>query len=273
MFCSSCGAEISETDSLCPACGEVVRHSGAVSDMPQEKPARGCFFWGCLSVIVVSLLIVIGVPVAGFFWVRSAVLRYTADEAAVIKVVEIPREEVEQLNKRLRSFLKGMDGGGAVNDLVLSEKDINALIEQDEELRGRVYIRIKDGKIGGDVSIPADIAPGGSGRFFNASALFDVSVKNGFLWVSLSDASVNGEPIPAIFLNTIAEENLLKDLYEDKDSAKILQKIESVRIEEDKIILRARMNDKMPASTDVTCQEKKINVGSREGNAINALKC
>ena len=154
-----------------------------------------------------------------------------------------------------------------------SEKDINALIEQDEELRGRVYIRIQDGKIGGDVSIPADIAPGGSGRFFNASALFDVSVKNGFLWVSLSDASVNGEPIPAIFLNTIAEENLLKDLYEDKDSAKILQKIESVRIEEDKIILRARMNEKMPASTDVTCQEKKINAGSREGNAINALKC
>mgnify|MGYP001326470011 CR=1 FL=1 len=80
MFCSSCGAEISETDSLCPACGEVVRHSGAVSDMPQEKPARGCFFWGCLSVIVVSLLIVIGVPVAGFFWVRSEDIERTNKE-------------------------------------------------------------------------------------------------------------------------------------------------------------------------------------------------
>ncbi|MEO1991224.1 MAG: zinc ribbon domain-containing protein [Pirellulales bacterium] len=268
MFCSSCGAEISDTDRLCSACGEAIAQSHALSDMPDEKPARGCFFWGCLSLIVLSLVICIGVPVAGFFWMRSTVLRYTADKPAVIKVVEIPQEEVKQLNERISSFLKG-----AVNDLVLSEKDINALIEQDEELRGQVYIRIKDGKIGGEVSIPADIVPGGSGRFFNASALFNVSMKDGFLWVTLSDASVNGESIPAIFLKAISGENLMEEFYKDKNTADILQKVESVRIEEDNIILKIRADTNMPASTDVTRREQEIDLRKRKISVINAPKC
>ncbi|MEO8496414.1 MAG: hypothetical protein ABI614_15205, partial [Planctomycetota bacterium] len=105
----------------------------------------------------------------------------------------------------------------------------------------------QDGEVIGDVSIPVDFLPGGKGRFFNASATFNVTLENGVLIVTLKDANVKGEKLPQQFIDAMGKENLAKDAYKDPEVAATLSRIESLSIEHDKIILKPRV---MPSQTE-----------------------
>ena len=71
----------------------------------------------------------------------------------------------------------------------------NGMIASEEELSGRIHIKIEDGNVTGDGSFPADPFPGGEGRYFNASGTFDVSINNGYLDVATSGSDSEGRPI------------------------------------------------------------------------------
>ena len=207
---------------------------------------RGCFFWGCLTLVVLFLVLLIGVPLAAYFTVKHYVNKFTSDVPMNIAAVELPEEEMQALEARFEAFDESLDKGEP-QDLEVTAKEINAMIAQDEQLRGRVFVRIADGKIGGDVSFPMDQLPGGGGRFLNATVDFDASMVGGVLMVTLADAQVNGAPLPQAFLDAFAGENLAEGFYEEPESAEVLQKFESLAIVGDRIILKAR---KQPVDAD-----------------------
>src|SRR5690606_17938929 len=130
---------------------------------------------------------------------------FTADAPLNIVAVELPEEEMKALEARFEAFDAAMDKGEP-QDLEVTAKEINAMIAQDEQLKGHVVVRIADGKVGGDVSFPAGDFPGGGGRHFNATADFDVSMQDGQLVVTLTDAKVNGATLPQAFLDAFAAE-------------------------------------------------------------------
>ena len=117
-------------------------------------------------------------------------------------------------------------------------------------------MKITDGKVSGDVSIPMDAIPGGKGRYFNGSASFNVSMENGVLIVTLADAEVNGEPVPQRVIDGMAKENLAKDLYKDPKNAEFMRRVDSVRVEDDKIILKLRPEE---AKTDNNDADENTN--------------
>lgn len=104
-----------------------------------------------------------------------------------------------------------------------------------------MIVRIADGQVTGDISVPVDsLVPGSTGRFFNGSGTFDVSLEDGILMVRLVSARVNDEPLPDVFLDHLKKENLAKEVYKDEANAKIIRRFESVRVEDDKIIAKLK---------------------------------
>lgn len=230
-------------------------------DEPKRRSALGCVLWGCLIAVLVAIVLAIAAAVGGYYFLKGQLSQYTAEEPIDLPVVELEEERIAELEQRVEGFAgqidadPGKDEGAPdeaeeaaeSDELVLTADEINALIASNKDLRGRVFVRIEDGLVSGDVSLPTDALPLGGGRFFNATATFDVSLTGGDLTVRLVDASVKGQPLPGAFLSAIAAENLAKDFRKDPEVAKVLNRIGSLRVEEDRIVLAKRADSDVAA--------------------------
>ncbi len=134
-------------------------------------------------------------------------------------------------------------------DLVLSARDINALVSRSPELRGKVFVTIQDGQVGGEVSMPLDKIPGGEGRYFNASATFDVQLRDSQLIVTVKDAAIKGKQAPPIVLDALAGKNLATEINKHPRMKPKLEKFDSLSVIDDTVILRAKSEPKFPSST------------------------
>lgn len=231
---------------------------------PQRK-GLGCWFWGCMGAIVFGLLAIIAMGLGAYWFFTGQVEKYTDTQPAEIPVAEVSQEELDELKQRVEEFTAAVRGkspddptseplpddaskelvAAPPRELVLSADDINALIAGEEEVAGRLFVRIEDGQIFGEVSFPTDVIPGGKGRYFNADAEFEVFMEDGILEVRLVNASVKGQRIPEEFLQGFAEQNLARDVYNDPNNAEMLRKFETIEVRDDKVILK--LKDPEPA--------------------------
>ena len=154
--------------------------------------------------------------------------------------VTISKEELAAIEDRVEVFQETIKKGGTPPDLVLTADEINALIAKDETLNGRAYVTIQEGQVSGELSIPMDFMPLGKGRYFNASATFDVSLDDGVLIVTLAGAEVKGEEVPQQVIEAMSKENLAKEVSKNPEAASSLRRFESLIIEDDRIILKPR---------------------------------
>lgn len=224
--------------------------------MPPEEPfeeerrGRGCLFWGCLITAILLLLLVLTVVVGGYFAAQYFLNNFTTDQPANIEVVELPPERLAEIEARVEAFEAALQADGpdadpealnpAALNLELTAEELNGLIHQDPDLRGKVFLRIENGRVGGEVSVPADKLPGGKGRYFNASAEFDVSLQDGELTVYITDAQVNGISMPPKAVDHFANKNFAEGIDQEPETRKLLEKFDSLEVGEDRIILRAK---------------------------------
>lgn len=216
----------------------------------QKRFPWGCLLGGCLTVF---LVMVIGTGVVGYMgysFYMVQIKKYTSAEPADIPKSEKSQEEAEAVQKRLEEFKVALDRDESPAPLVLTSDEINALITTNKDFNGKLFVTIEEGEVSAQASIPADMIPGGKGRFFNGRVSLKASLENGVLIVTLDEAEVNGEPLPSQFLDGIRGENLAKDAYKDPKSAEFLRKFESLTIEKDKLILTpAPMKIKLPGQS------------------------
>ncbi|MEM8671057.1 MAG: hypothetical protein AAGG48_26260 [Planctomycetota bacterium] len=215
----------------------------------QGSGSRGCLY-GCLAIIVGGLLLLLCAGLGGYWFIKGQIEKWTSTEPGNIPTVEYSEEQMAELQGRVDAFSEAMDEDRTPDeDLVLTAEEINALIGSNEDMRGKVFVTIENDEVSGEVSFPLDEI-GFPGRYFNGSASLSVSMENGILIVTLTDASVNGEKVPEEIVKEIAKENLAKDLYNDADNAKTLRKFESVRVEGDKLILKFKRSDEEEAGSE-----------------------
>ena len=206
-------------------------------DIPRKRFPWGCLLGGCC---VVMLLMAGGIGATGFMayrFYKSQMARYTSDEPAELPAVDASESEIEDLKLRVESFKELVENEEANEPLELTEKEINMLISQNEDMSDKVYLRIEDDLLTADVSVPLDMLPGGEGRFFNGSVTLDAEIDNGRLEVYLEDADVQGEEIPSEILSQLSKENLAKDVNYDEDTKEWIERFESIEIVDNKIVL------------------------------------
>ena len=197
----------------------------------------GCLIAGCASVFLLMIVLAVGTGIGGYYLYIGQMAKYTSESPKELPTIEYTPEEIKEITKRVESFKSSLDKGENPPPMVLTGDDINAMISQNKDLRGRVFVRIDEGKVTADVSFPMDAFPGAKGRYFNGSVAADVSLDNGVLIVTLDTAEVNGQTVPQQFIDAMRKENLAKDLYKDPETARTLGKFESLVIDGEKIIL------------------------------------
>ncbi len=173
---------------------------------PYQQPRQhGCFFYGCIiaSILMALLLILTGLGVYfGYRFATQMVEEYTATAPRDLPKVEMPAEQRESLKKHVEGFRKAVEEGKAVEPLVLTSEDLNALIEEEPNLKGKVHLKIEGNELKGQVSIPLEKfgqVPGLGilkGRYLNGEAELKASFRDGLLIVTLDGIEVNGKRAP-----------------------------------------------------------------------------
>ena len=223
-----------------------------MSAPPVAQPQkRGCLFYGCLTLAVVVVIF----GVLGYLGVQYArksvsnlVENYTDSKPAKFEVVQLPQEEANDLEQRVTAFQKALDSQREQYELVLSERELNALVSKDPDLKGKLHARIDGDQIHGEISLPLqDIGPLKlNGRYLNGLATLKASVADGRLVVTVDNLQVNGKPLPANLLNELKKKNLAEEAMKDPEAAKTLSKLHSIEVRDSKVILRTKPKQATP---------------------------
>ncbi len=171
-----------------------------IDDEPPRQ--RGCLFYGCLISAILAVLLMIAIGLFFFFmyrWVGQIVNEYTATAPRSLPTVEVPAEERQTIEQRVARFRDALDKGEATEPLVLSSDDLNVLIEDRPEFKGKFFVTIDKDMLKGKVSIPLDDLPAfglTQGRFLNGEAEIKAFLRDGILVITLQSLEVNGKKLP-----------------------------------------------------------------------------
>jgi hypothetical protein len=207
---------------------------------------RGCFFYGCVIASVMIVLLILALAVGAYLAFRAlnrTLEEYTSTTPRELPKLEISEEERQNAVERFKTFRDAVKEGTATEPLVLTGDDLNALVEDVPELKGRFYFTIEEGKIKGQVSIPlstfVDIGMT-RGRYLNGEAEFKASLSDGVLLVMLDSIEVNGKRFPDQAMSSLRQKNLAEDISKDPDNAEMIRRFESIEIKDGKIIIKPR---------------------------------
>jgi hypothetical protein len=225
-----------------------------MSNETAPRKQRGCLFYGCLSLSILALVIVLCVGVGLYFAKRafdSLVTDYTDVNPAQIEEAPYPPPKLQELQSRVNTFQQTIDRGGTAQplELVLTAEDLNALIAANRDLKGKAFVTIDDDQIKGKVSVPLpDIGPLKlKGRYLNGSAAFKVALESGRLDLRVQEVTVKGKPLPPVLLNELKKENLAQEVQNDPDNARMIKKLESIDVRDGKVVIRSKATEPKPA--------------------------
>jgi len=209
----------------------------------EEKKERGCLFYGCLTVVVLGLLLA-GAVTFGIWKLKEVALGYTDTEPYAFTQVSMSPEKVARYREKIEAFSTAVKEGRSTGPLTLTAEEVNALLNSYEDLEKMnvgVQVSLSDDKVKGLVSIPVDqFLPGcGEGRYLNGSAGFNVSCENGVLIVTLDSLEVKDREIPEIIMSKFRNVNLAKDLYKDVESAEMIKRLKRVQVKDGRLLIEA----------------------------------
>jgi hypothetical protein len=214
----------------------------SIEEEPPQR-GRGCLFYGCITLVVLSVLAAVGL----FFAVRflSGVLQktidqYTAAAPAQLPPLNVPAAERRQIIDRVEDFRRlvetpaGPNDAGVLTDeqrtLELTADEINVLLDDERDLKGRARVAINGDKLQGEISIPLDELPLMGGRYLNGRATIVPSAVNGRLQVRLTDVEVKGQPLPKEIQDALDQENVIPDNRPPGDRSPPVRALESVEV-------------------------------------------
>lgn len=217
-------------------------------DIPPKR--HGCFFYGCVTCLVLFLLVV----VTAFFTVRygihqinAALAEYTDTAPMSLPKVEISPGEFEQLQKRLAAFKVSSEARTNTAPLILTAREINVLLAGSPEMqrfKNRFYVSIETNQIKGLVSLPLDDFKvpflNFKGRYLNGAGVFAVHMTNNELSVRINSLEVKGKPLPEKFLAQLREQNLAQDADNNPTNAAAISNYKSIEIRDGKVIIEPK---------------------------------
>lgn len=204
-----------------------------------EKEGRGCFFYGCVTLIALLCLLVIG----GYFAVRKgidwAVNEFSSETKLEITQFTPDPGEFTRVSAKVEEFVEDVNSGNSLKPMILTERDINAFLSGQEVLKDTVYVDINKDVMKIEVSFPLT-EWGYKGRFVNALAEFKGKLENGELFIEPISLKIADKDVPAESLNAIREKDFLQELKQknqNQEAAEFLEKLETVEIKDGNVII------------------------------------
>ncbi len=215
------------------------------ADWNMSAKRRGCFFYGCLIVLILALVGGLSIFFGVRYAINSFVNNYTDSRPTPLPKARISKDELAKLQKRIADFQAGLAAKKVTAPLDLSAAELNALISNDpawSELKDKLFVEIVTNRIKGKVSIPLE-GLGISrlrGRYLNGAATLNLSLTNGTLSVFLDAVEVKGKPIPARFMGDLKRMNFAEGVNRQPGHVKTLQALESLEVNDGQILIKAK---------------------------------
>lgn len=218
-----------------------------VPELPKEKKGHGCFFYGCLTVVIIAILAAIGIG-ALVMKVKSLARDFTSDKPAELPMVELPAQQASAFETKVQAFQQAMKEDTPAR-LVLTADEINAALNSSpdfQKMGGRVNIRIDGDQIEGAVSVPLDLFEkagastkmlGVQGRYFNGKTRIRVGLEAGRLLIFVDQIEANGKALPEAVMKELRTKNLAEEAMKNPDSAAAIAKLKRISVENGSIIL------------------------------------
>ena len=210
---------------------------------PPKK--RGCLFYGCLSVAIVSIILVLMLCVGLYIAKRTMtklIDEYTDTTPQTIELVTYEPAERRELKSKVDAFQAGINKGEPGAELVLSASDLNALIGESSEWKGKVFVELEDDQVKGKVAMPlSNFGPLKlNGRYLNGAVGLRVTLEDGKLSVRANSVEVRGKALPGAFMSELKKNNLAESVGRDPQQQKELEKFKSLQIKDGKVIIRGK---------------------------------
>lgn len=216
--------------------------------------------------IILPFLLAVFVGVSGYYFIATQVKSLTVTEPRDFPVVEYPEGELVLTKDRASLFFDTLRAGRVpTNDLIITAGEVNGLIASSDYLRGHAFVGMEENKLTFDTSLPTEFLPGGSGRYFVTSGVATVTddtlevnidapieayngkILTGLLKFSLDERKhhsmilVHGKLLDMEPCDHFYEDNhnLLAAL-DDDELLDVLDGIESIKVEGNQIVFRAR---------------------------------
>lgn len=246
--------------------------------VPIRKSRGGCscckiFCYIILAIVLFFILITTILGVWGYRTVRHEVIRFSITEPKNLPVATpIPERECVLLQDEAKVFFdKILAGHEPENDLSIAADKINGcFIAHSDYLNGNAWVSIEEDRLTVDMSLPAEIFPGGKGRYFVATETAEIHgseleyevdtpkpidgvdgalVAAGFTASHHDDAHrwvvniLHGKFLNWEIPQDVIDErkDIFEEMYDDEDTATVLEAIERISLDTDgKITIHAR---------------------------------
>ena len=209
------------------------------------KARRGCFFYGCITGLVLLLVFAIGGLVA-IHYARKAltgmVNEYTDTQPVTLPTVQMSPAETDKLKQRWATFEEAVRAQRPTPPLALTADEINALIASGpdkQSLKGKLYVSFEGDRVKGDLSLPLQDLGWKmfKGRYLNGNATFNVSVRNGILFVAPQTIAVKGKPVPELYMQRFRNQNFAEAFANQTNAAAVLQGLQDIQVKDGKLIV------------------------------------
>jgi len=205
------------------------------------KKSRGCFFYGCISGLVLLLILLAGL-VAGYLYFKKMLNNFTDTKPVQLPVVTLSDADAKKLHDRIDTFDKALKEHRDTPALVLTGDDINGWIATTpgvSNFTGKVYVTLDGDQIKGQMSLP--LAQLGlsifKDRYINGTATFKLVLRNGALHVNAQDITVKGNPIPSTYMEQIRQVDFAQQANSDPNNRATFERYEEIKIEDGKLII------------------------------------
>jgi len=255
----------------------------------KKNPFRRAFGCCCKCIgitMIIFILLGLGVVTYAYSFLDELVEQFTieTDSPKKFPIVFMSDAGLERIVDRVDSFVDDiLDNVDNIEDLVLTQDEINAFVGHSDFLRGNLMVTLHEDRIVEEYSIPMDIL-GYSDRYFvgNDSVALKTYGDKDMVEMKMETEAIhedwfdgplyflqlqylvtkskedegrnllelylqNGSVFGGKLLNFDQRENLLRELYDSDDDEvdamlDIISGIESVFIEEGKVVVKARQN-------------------------------
>ena len=210
--------------------------------MAEGKKGRGCFFYGCVTLIIVAILAIAGIFFGIRYGIKYARDRYTANQPVAVAPVALPETEGQAVVKRVDEFKKQIQAGTATNALVLTGDELDYWIRNSAsaQLRDNMHVKITNDQVRAQLSMPLDaLGPAWQGRFLNGDANVGITVRNGVVAFDLRSVTVGDKPVPPQILAGMSQ-NMEWKLQPNDPNAALVTGFKDIEVKDGKIILHPK---------------------------------
>lgn len=180
--------------------------------MADPKKGRGCFFYGCLTLVAVVVIGLIAIFFSVRYFYKTVITKYTTTKPVAVEPVRLSTKEGDTVVQRIVDFTQSAQKGNAAGPLELSSDELDYYVRTSPSVsmfKDSLHLGITNDQIHAQMSLPlGTMSPALNGRYFNGDATFSIALQGNELIITPSEIEMNGEKVPEKFMQQMrAQQN------------------------------------------------------------------